>query len=186
MGALESCGRPAVSLDHIFYPHTLVDDFFLMQRVRAMKMSMDEPMSRSEAISTALATAGAAVAAASMPSVAFADGARSSATQSRARGIYGTRIEGLKSSVDKGDTAAVLAEKNAFILFNSGVYSTDKAKFATADGLAKDVIKAAESGDASGLKSAYAAYLKYIVVKSGYKAEDEGQGLGSEFDYKRG
>lgn len=149
-------------------------------------MSADEPMSRSQAVSSAFAAAGAAIAAASVPSVAFADGAKSSATQSRARGIYGARLEGLKSSVDKGDAAAVLAEKNAFILFNSGVYSTDKSKFATADGLAKDVLKAAEAGDAAGLKSAYAAYMKYTLVKSGFKDEESGQGLGSEFDYKRG
>lgn len=149
-------------------------------------MSADEPMSRSQAVSSAFAAASAAIAAASVPSVAFADGAKSAATQSRARGIYGARLEGLRPSVDKGDAAAVLAEKNAFSLFNSGVYSTNKEKFATAEGLAKDVLKAAEAGDAAGLKSAYATYMKYTVIKSGFKDSDSGQGLGSEFDYKRG
>lgn len=149
-------------------------------------MSADQPMSRSEALSSAFASASAALVAASVPSAAFADGAVSSATIARARGIYGARIEGLKPAVDKGDTAAVLAEKNAFTLFNSGVYATNKAKFATAEGLAKAVLDAASAGDAAALKSAYADYIKYTVVKSGFKATDDGQGMSSEFDYKRG
>lgn len=150
-----------------------------------MSMATDQPMSRAEVINSAFATAGAALAAAAvMPTPAFADGAKSASTQARARGIYGTRLEGLKSAVDKGDAAAVLAEKNAFILFNSGVYSTDKAKFAKASDLAQAVIVSANAGDVAGLKKAYSEYMKYTVVKSGYATVGDGQGFGSEFDYK--
>lgn len=147
-------------------------------------MSTSEPMSRSQAISTVFASGAAAVAAAALPSAAFADGAKSLATQARSRGIYGARIEGLKSAVDKGETAAVLSEKNAFILFNSGVYSTDKAKFAEAHKLSEEVLAAAAAGDTGALKTAYAAYVKYTEKKSGYNGAGDGQGLGSEFDYK--
>lgn len=148
-------------------------------------MSTNEPMSRSQAIST-LFGAGAAVAAAAAvaPGAAFADGAKSMATQARARGIYGGRIAALKGAVDKGDTAAVLSEQNVFRLFNSGVYSTDKAKFAAAEDLAKAVVQAAGAGDAKALKDSYAAYVKYTEKKSGYNGAGDGQGFGSEFDYK--
>lgn len=149
-----------------------------------MAMSTSEPMSRSEAISTVFATGAAAVAAAAVPSAAFADGAKSLATQARARGVYGARIAALKGAVDKGDAAAVLTEKNAFALFNSGVYSTNKAKKKEADDLAQAVIVAANAGDAAGLKSAYGAYVKYTEKKSGYNGAGDGQGFGSEFDYK--
>jgi len=53
---------------------------------------------------------------------AFADGAVSMATVQRARGIYGGRIADLTDAVEKGDTAAIMAEKNAFALFVSGGY----------------------------------------------------------------
>lgn len=143
-----------------------------------------EPMSRSQAISTLFGTTAAVVAAASVPSAAFADGAKSLATQSRARGIYGNRIAALQGAVDKGDAAAVLSEQNVFRLFNSGVYSTDKAKFAAAEELAKSVVQSASAGDAKALKDSYAAYMKYTEKKSGYKGAGDGQGFGSEFDYK--
>ena len=148
-------------------------------------MSTNEPMSRSQAISTLFGGAAAvAAAAAAVPSAAFADGAKSLATQSRARGIYGGRIAALKGAVDKGDTSAVLEEQNCFRLFNSGVYSTDKAKFAKAEELAKSVVQAASAGDAKALKDSYAAYMKYTEKKSGYNGAGDGQGFGSEFDYK--
>lgn len=68
-------------------------------------------------------TAGALGLAFSGASAAVADGAVSTATVARARGQYGLRILGLSEAVAKGDLAAVAAEKNAFILFVSGVYS---------------------------------------------------------------
>ena len=141
-------------------------------------------MSRSQAISTVFASGAAAVAAAALPSAAFADGAKSIATQARSRGIYGARIEALKPAVDKGDSAAVLSEKNVFILFNSGVYSTDKTKRQEADKLAEAVVSAASAGDKGALKTSFAAYMKYTEKKSGYAGVGDGQGLGSEFDYK--
>lgn len=141
-------------------------------------------MSRSQAISTLFGAGAAVAAAAAVPGAAFADGAKSMATQARARGIYGGRIAALKGAVDKGDTAAVLSEQNVFRLFNSGVYSTDKAKFAAAEDLAKQVVTAAASGDAKALKDSYAAYVKYTEKKSGFNGAGDGQGFGSEFDYK--
>ena len=94
------------------------------------------------------------------------------------------RNENPKGAVDKGDTKAVLIEQSSFALFNSGVFSTNKTKFREAEKLAKAVVEAATLGDASALKSAYAAYFKYIEKKSGYSGATDGQGLGSEFDYK--
>ena len=67
-------------------------------------------------------TAGAFGLAFSGAGAAFADGAVSTATIARARGIYGGRILDLKDAVAKGDLAAVKAEKNAFVLFASGAY----------------------------------------------------------------
>mmetsp|Transcript_24273 Transcript_24273/g.73028 ORF Transcript_24273/g.73028 Transcript_24273/m.73028 type:complete len:224 (+) Transcript_24273:177-848(+) len=58
-----------------------------------------------------------------LPQVASADGAVSTATVQRSRGIYGGRIAALKDAVAKGDFAAVADEKNAFLLFNSGAYT---------------------------------------------------------------
>lgn len=150
----------------------------------ALSMSTSEPMSRSQAISTVFASGAAAVAAAALPSAAFADGAKSLATQARSRGVYGARIEALKPAVEKGDSAAVYSERNAFTLFNSGVYSTDKTKRLEANKLAEAVVAAASTGDAGALKSSYAAYMKFTEKKSGYSGAGDGQGFGSEFDYK--
>lgn len=150
----------------------------------SMTMSSSEPISRAQALTNVFASGAAAIAAAAVPGAAFADGAKSMATKSRARGIYGSRIEALKSAVDKGDTAKVLEEQSCFVLFNSGVYSSDKVKFAEADKLARAVVQAASAGDAASLKSSYAAYTKYIENKSGFNGAGDGQGFGSEFDYK--
>jgi len=67
-----------------------------------------------------LKNAGIAVgvgASALIPSVAFADGAVSSATVQRARGVYGQRVAALKDAVAKGDFGAVLDEKNIYLLY---------------------------------------------------------------------
>lgn len=81
---------------------------------------------RRDVLST-VATAGVAAAFAGA-TPAFADGAVSGATKNRARGIYGNRIAALRKAVDAGDFGAVVAEKNAFILFNSGALKGDKEK----------------------------------------------------------
>ena len=59
---------------------------------------------------------------AGIPSIASADGAVSSATITKAKAIYGDRIAKLKPFVEKGDFSAVVEDKNAFILYNSGAY----------------------------------------------------------------
>lgn len=147
--------------------------------------SAEEPMSRSQALNTVFASGAAAAAVvAGLPSVALADGAKSLSTKARARGYYGRRIEALQGAVEKGDTAAILDEQNIFGLFNSGVYSTDKKKFAVADELAKSVVSAAREGNHAELKKAYTEYTKYTEKKSGYKSAEGGRGWGSEFDYK--
>merc|ERR1711923_123240 len=65
---------------------------------------------------------------AGFPSIATADGAVSTATIQRSKGIYGDRIYNLSDAVDRGDFQAVIEEKNAFILFNSGAYPGAKNK----------------------------------------------------------
>ncbi|CAM9203054.1 unnamed protein product [Choristocarpus tenellus] len=151
---------------------------------RSMTMSVDEPQTRAAALSNVVATAAAALAASAVPGAAFADGAKSLSTKARARGIYGNRIYSLDAAVKAGDCAAVASETNAFILFNSGVYSTQPDKKKQADTLSKAVISAANAGDKSALQSAYKEYIKYIEVKSGYSGAGDGQGFGSDYDYK--
>ena len=78
-------------------------------------------------------TAGALGLVAAGAAPALADGAVSAATVQRARGIYGARIQGLADAVAKGDTAAVVAEKNAFILFVSGGYKMSTKEVSLGD-----------------------------------------------------
>merc|ERR1712204_64435 len=81
---------------------------------------------------TAVAQVGiAASVVAGLPSVVLADTASSMV---RAKGIYGTRIAGLKDAITAGDFQAVAEEKSAFILYNSGAYPgvKNKEKKATA------------------------------------------------------
>ena len=76
--------------------------------------------SRRDVLATSAGALGLALAGATP---AFADGAVSDATRSRAKGIYGGRIANLGGAVERGDLGAIATEKNAFILFNSGAYS---------------------------------------------------------------
>lgn len=105
---------------------------------------------------------GAAVLA-GVPSIASADGAVSSATTLKAKKIYGDRIAKLKPYVDKGEFGAVAEEKNAFILFNSGVYPTakDKSKKTDSIALTNEIFGAIRTKDAAGLKKAYNEYVKF-------------------------
>lgn len=146
----------------------------------AMSMEMDRRAAFGQ-----IAAAGAAIAA--VPSVANADGAVSAASINRARGLYGDRIAALDAAVAKGDFAAVAAEKNAFILFNSGAYPTikDKAnKAAAIDGTNK-IFAAIRSKDAGALKSAYGDYVKANNVTP-LPAVDSatGQGYSSDYDFR--
>merc|ERR1719356_1746779 len=102
------------------------------------------PAASSERAATALnmdrraAMGGIAAAAgiAAMPGMALADGATNTASIQRAKYVYGVRISGLKDAVAKGDFAAVAAEKNAFILYNSGAYPGSKNKVKKGEAIA--------------------------------------------------
>lgn len=122
---------------------------------------------------------------AALPQFALADGAVSAATVSRARFTYGSRIAGLKSAVEKGDLEAVAAEKNAFVLFNSGAYPTAKDKAAKKAAIADTnaIFAAIRSGDKSALKSAYSKYVASNDIKPAPDGT-KGQGYSSEFDFK--
>lgn len=85
----------------------------------ASSLSPSAPASRRSAFATL--TAGAALGLSTvLPAPALADGARSAATKSRARGIYGSRIAALEPAARAGDFAAFGEESKAFVLFNSG------------------------------------------------------------------
>lgn len=147
-----------------------------MQRA-STAMNMDR---RSAA--TQIATGAAVIA--GLPSIALADGARSAATESRARGIYGDRIAALESAVNAGDFGAVAAEKNAFILFNSGAIG-DKAKKAAAVKGTNAIFAAIRANDAGALKSAYKEYITANSI-TGPSAIDlnYGQGYSSDTDFR--
>lgn len=128
----------------------------------------------------------AAAAVVALPGAALADGATSSATITKARVVYGSRIADLKAAVASGDFGAVAEEKAAFILFNSGAYPGAKNKAAKADAVAgtNAIFAAIRSGDKAGLKSAYDSY----VAGNGISAlpsvsADQGQGFGNDFSY---
>ena len=125
---------------------------------------------------------GAAVLA-GLPQLALADGARSAATVSRAKGIYGQRIAALESAVASGDFGAVAAEKNAFILFNSGALGKDQKP--TAVKQTNDIFAAIRAKDASALKSAYGAYKSSTGIEL-VKVDDvmSGQGYSNDYDFK--
>ena len=122
-----------------------------------------------------------------MPGMAFADGATSTASIQRARFKFGVRINGLKDAVAKGDFAAVAAEKNAFILFNSGAYPGAKNKGKKNDAIAATnaIFAAIRSKDKAALSTAYKSYLK-IVDMSDYDAinAEQGQGYSNDYDYR--
>ncbi|KAL3934763.1 MAG: hypothetical protein SGARI_003248 [Bacillariaceae sp.] len=131
------------------------------------------------------AIAGAALIVA--PGMASADGAISKATIQRSRFNYGSRIAALKDSVAKGDFGAVAAEKNAFVLFNSGAYPRAKDKAAKNDAIAgtNAIFAAIRAKDSSGLKKAYDSYVasngisEPPTISAGY-----GQGYSSDYDYR--
>jgi len=129
---------------------------------------------------------GAAVVA-GLPQLALADGAVSAATIQRSRVTYGGRIADLKKAVESGDLAAVAAEKNAFILFNSGAYpaAKDKSKKKAAIAQTNDIFRAIKSGDKAALKSAYSTYVASNDIKP-FPVVDpkKGQGYSSDYDFK--
>lgn len=130
-----------------------------------------------------IATTGAVLA--GIPSIASADGAVSAATINRARGLYGDRIAALKDAVAAGDFKAIAEEKNAFILFNSGAYPTNKAKKNAAIAQTNEIFKAIRSGDKAAVKSAYDAYMAANEIRPLPEINSNvGQGYSSDFDFR--
>jgi hypothetical protein len=130
-----------------------------------------------------IAAAGAVLA--GVPAIASADGAASAVTQQRARAIYGARVAALKSAVEAGDFKAIAAEKNAFVLFNSGAYSTNKAKKNAAIAGTNAIFAAIRSGDKSAVKTAYNEYVAANAIKDFDEVDAEsGQGYCNDFDYR--
>jgi len=131
----------------------------------------------------------AAVAAgvAAMPGMASADGSVSKSTIQRARFVYGSRITNLKDAVKAGDFAAVAAEKNAFILYNSGAYpgTKNKAKKAEAIAATNKIFQAIRSKDKKALADSYKTYLSTVNM-SDYDAlaAEGGQGYSADYDYR--
>lgn len=122
-----------------------------------------------------------------LPSMASADGAISAATVQRSKFKYGSRIAALKEAVNKGDFGAVAAEKNAFILFNSGAYPASKNKQKKADAIAgtNAIFSAIRSKDAGALKSAYSSYCTANEIKEPAALDaGQGQGYSGDFDYR--
>ena len=122
-----------------------------------------------------------------VPTMASADGAISTASIQRAKFQYGSRIGALKSAVAAGDFGAVAAEKNAFILFNSGAYPAVKDKSKKADAIAgtNAIFSAIRSKDKAALKSAYDSYCAANEIKEVAAIDATyGQGYSSDFDYR--
>lgn len=141
---------------------------------------------------TAVAQVGiAASVVAGLPSVVLADGASSTSTIQRAKGIYGSRIAGLKAAIAAGDFQAVAEEKSAFILYNSGAYpgAKNKEKKASAIEGTNQIFAAIRAKDKSALKKAYDNYLVICEItglpdetaKGGFS---QGQGYSNDYDYR--
>ena len=128
-----------------------------------------------------------AAAVVALPQMASADGAVSKATIQRARFTYGSRIADLKAAVAAGDFGAVAAEKNAFVLFNSGAFPGTKNKAAKAEAIAgtNAIFSAIRSKDKGALKSAYDAYTKSNGIEDfGAIDNTKGQGYSCDYDYR--
>mmetsp|Transcript_20267 Transcript_20267/g.26236 ORF Transcript_20267/g.26236 Transcript_20267/m.26236 type:complete len:180 (-) Transcript_20267:1171-1710(-) len=140
---------------------------------------------RRQVVEQAVGVLGAVVLA---PKPAFADGAVSAATVQRARGIYGGRIVALKSAVDKGDFDAILEEKNAFDLFNSGAYAIKgpvaKAQKEASIAATKEIFTAVSTKDKAGLSKAYSTFLKNADIDPTPVTVEKGQGYSSDYDWK--
>lgn len=135
----------------------------------------------------AAGTAAASAVIAGFPQIASADGAISAATIARSRTLYGGRIADLKKAVDSGDFGAVAAEKNAFVLFNSGAYPriVDKLKKKEAITGTNAIFAAIRKGDKAGVKDAYSKYVAAHDIKPVPVVDaQKGQGYSSDYDYK--
>jgi hypothetical protein len=129
-----------------------------------------------------------AAAVAGFSQAALADGAVSASTKGRAKGIYGDRIAGLKKAVEAGDFETVAAEKNAFILFNSGSYPSpkDRSKKSEAIKSTNAIFAAIKSGDKAALKSEYSKYVAANKINAMPTVDvKQGQGYSGDADYKK-
>lgn len=107
---------------------------------------------------------GAGAAFALLPAFAAqADGANSRETMIRARAIYGSRVFRLQDA----SPADVLAEKNTFQLFATGVYRNQDQKDTKKQLLAiqKKVVAAAEKGDAAATSAAIKEFVAVGNIK---------------------
>jgi hypothetical protein len=131
-----------------------------------------------------IAAAGAVLA--GVPSIASADGAVSSASKTKAKVVYGSRIAALKKAVDSGDFGAIADEKSAFILFNSGVYPTPKEKAAKKAAIddVNAIFAGIRKGDKAAVKSAYDKYVAANGISDVLAKETGGgQSYSSDFGY---
>ncbi len=127
----------------------------------------------------------AVVGIAAIPTIANADGAVSGATITKARIVYGDRIANLKSAVDKGDFGAILDNKEAFVLFNSGVYpgAKNKDKRDAAIATTNAIVTAAAAGDKAALQKAYSEYVASNPVSPLPDVGKNAQSYSSDFGY---
>merc|ERR1712051_858796 len=98
-------------------------------------------------------------------------------------GIYGQRIAALESAANSGDFGAIAAEKNAFILYNSGAIASKTEKAAAVKGT-NAIFAAIRAKDAGALKSAYSAYKSDNGIASVVVDMSSGQGYSSDYDWK--
>lgn len=145
-------------------------------RTRSRLMMAD---SRRAAVTKFGQALGLGIAAAGMPGAAFADGAVSDASRSRARGIYGPKV-----LATGGAPAAVLGEETSFKLYVSGgLKRKDEQKVANA--ALKDLLAAAKKGDDGATKDAYKKYLAATGLDkpSPFTDKDAYQGSSSDFTW---
>ena len=156
---------------------TFLCAFFVVQRASTTLTAVN----RRDAIGQLAFVTGAVV----LPSVVSADGAVSSATTGKAKAIYGARIADLAAAVESGDFGAVAAEKNAFILFNSGVYPSvkEKASKAAAVEATNAIFAAIKSQDKAALKAAYSGYVASNDIAPIPDVAGDGQGYSSDYSY---
>merc|ERR1712157_159031 len=91
----------------------------------------------------------------------------------------------------KGDFDAVVEEKNAFALFNSGAYpgAKNKALKEAAIQGTNEIFAAVRSKDKEGLKKSYKAYLAANNIvglpnETGKSGSAQGQGSSSDYDFR--
>eukprot|EP00617_Octactis_speculum_P023869 CAMPEP_0185767228 /NCGR_PEP_ID=MMETSP1174-20130828/41831_1 /TAXON_ID=35687 /ORGANISM="Dictyocha speculum, Strain CCMP1381" /LENGTH=188 /DNA_ID=CAMNT_0028451305 /DNA_START=55 /DNA_END=621 /DNA_ORIENTATION=+ len=121
-------------------------------------------------------------------SAALADGAQSMSTRQRSKGIYGARIVALDQAVAAGDFAAVEEQKNAFVLFVSGGFTTPSGKVIAKELKADyaNIFAAVSNKDQAALKSSYAEFVKKADIRPLYdeKTKAYTQGYSTEYDWK--